>query len=69
MRDGRLEIGASRIESVRGGRDGAGFVDGAEPGDTVSLHWDWACERLTRARLGALQQSTVNQLAIANQTI
>ena len=69
MRDGRLEIGASRIESVRGRRDGAGFVDGAEPGDTVSLHWDWACERLTPARLGALQHSTVNQLTIANQTI
>ena len=44
-------------------------LDGAQAGDMVSLHWDWACERLDRVRLAALVRSTTHELAIANQTI
>jgi hypothetical protein len=35
----------------------------------VSIHWDWACERLDAARLDALRASTIAELAIANTTI
>ena len=66
---GKLRLGASRVERVRGWLDGAGFVDDVRPGDVISIHWDWACERLDAARLAALQQSTAHELQIANATI
>lgn len=69
MVDGRLTLGAPRIERIRGWVDGAGFVEDAAPGDVVSIHWDWACERLDAGRLAALQRSTTAEVAIANQTI
>lgn len=69
MREGKLALAGPRVERVRGWRDGAGFVDGVAVGDTVSLHWDWACERLTPRRLSALERSTAHQLAIANLTV
>jgi hypothetical protein len=67
--DGHLELAAPRIERVRGWRDGIGFVDGAGPGDVVSIHWDWACERLDGRRLRALQRWTLRELELANLTI
>ena len=67
--DGRLRLGEPRPERVRGWLDGAGFVDGVEPGDVVSIHWDWACERLDRRRLAALRRWTARELEIANHTV
>jgi uncharacterized protein DUF6390 len=69
LRDGRLRLGEPRPERVRGWVDGAGFVDDAEPGDVISIHWDWACERLDRRRLAALRDFTTRELEIANRTI
>lgn len=66
---GQLRLAAPRPERIRGWVDGAGFVEDAAPGDVVSIHWDWACERLDAARLGALQRSTAAELVLANQTI
>jgi Family of unknown function (DUF6390) len=66
---GNLQLGQPRIERIRGWLDGAGFVEDAAPGDVVSIHWDWACERLDAARLAALRASTVAELRIANLTI
>ena len=66
---GRLRLGGPRVETVRRWMDGAGFLDAAGPGDVVSLHWDWACERLAPERLAALASRTERQLAIANRTI
>jgi len=67
--DGRLALAHPRVERIRGWRDGAGFVDGAAPGEAVSIHWDWACEVLDARRLAALQSWTARELEIANQTI
>ena len=69
MVDGKLRLGAPRVERIRGWVDGAGFVEDATPGDVVSIHWDWACERLDATRLAALQGSTVAELELANLTI
>ena len=66
---GRLELGAPRVERVRGWLDGKGFVEDATAGDVVSIHWDWACERLDATRLAALRRATTRELALANQTI
>lgn len=66
---GKLELAPPRIERIRGWLDGAGFVSGIEAGDVVSIHWDWACERLDATRLERLRASTVRELSIANTTI
>jgi Family of unknown function (DUF6390) len=66
---GNLRLGQPRIERIRGWLDGSGFVEDAAPGDVVSIHWDWACERLDAARLENLRASTVAELRIANRTI
>jgi hypothetical protein len=69
MTQGKLALGAARARRARVSRNGAGFVDSVRVGDVVSLHWDWACERLSPTRLASLQRSTNHQLTIANQTI
>jgi hypothetical protein len=67
--DGKLGLAAPRPERVRGWIDGKGFVEDVVPGDVISMHWDWACERLDPARLEALRSTTLAELAIANTTI
>jgi len=67
--DGQLRLGAARVERVQRWLDGAGFLDAVLPGDVVTLHWDWACERLSPARLHNLVSRTISQIGIANQTL
>jgi hypothetical protein len=69
MVEGRLRLGAPRVERIRGWVDGAGFVEDVTAGDVVAIHWDWACERLDAARLTALRGATSRELELANQTI
>jgi hypothetical protein len=69
MVDGRLRLAAPRVERIRGWVDGTGFVEDASVGDVISIHWDWACERLDAGRLAALQDATAHELRLANQTI
>ncbi|HYK95065.1 MAG TPA: DUF6390 family protein [Candidatus Dormibacteraeota bacterium] len=69
MVDGHLELGVPRVERIRGWVDGTGFVEDLAEGDVVSIHWDWACERLDAPRLGALRDATAHELVLANQTI
>jgi hypothetical protein len=69
MADGRLELGAPRVERIQGWQEGAGFLGDALPGDVVAVHWSWACDRLSRAQLARLVSWTSRQLAIANLTV
>lgn len=66
---GHLELGAPRVERVTRWMDGIGFITGVDAGDIVSIHWDWACDRLDGRQLAALVRSTQRQMVIANQTI
>jgi len=69
MVGGRLELGPARPERVQAWRDGAGFVDGVAPGDVISIHWSWACDRLTVDQLSGLMTWTAREIGIANLTI
>ena len=69
MVDAKLELAPPRIERIRGWQDGASFVSGVETGDVVSIHWDWACDRLDERRLIQLQAWTLRELEIANLTL
>lgn len=67
--EGRLHHGTARIERVQAWRDATGFIDVPEPGDIVSIHWSWACDRLDARQLANLVSWTDRQLAVANRTI
>jgi len=67
--DGHLAPGQPRPVLVRRWLEGSGFVADVRVGDTVSVHWDWACEVLDARRLGALRRRTLQAVEIANQTI
>lgn len=67
--DGKLALGSARSERVTRQVDGRGFVDDAQPGDTVSLHWSWVCEVITPRQQRNLAHYTEYHLHLANQTI
>ena len=69
LAEGKLALVEPKVQSVKRWLDGSGFVADVEVGDVVSLHWDWACEVLSPARLEALRRRTVQQLELANQTL
>lgn len=69
LRDGKLTLGEPEPTRVTRQLDGRGFADDAHVGDMVSIHWDWACERLTPSALARLQANTRRALAHANATI
>ena len=61
-----LALGAERPEVARCSIEGIGFVTDLVPGDVVSLHWDWVCDRLSASGLGWLRYSTGRNLAAVN---
>ena len=67
--DGRLELGPERTELANGWGAPGGLLDGVEPGDWVSLHWSWACDRLSPAQLTRLASWTDLALASANRSV
>jgi hypothetical protein len=69
MVDGRLQLAAPRLEVVSRWLDGTGFVDEVEPGETVAIHWSWACDRLTPRQLHNLVAWTRLALWVTNRTI
>jgi hypothetical protein len=67
--DGRLTLGEERAERVQGWREGVGFLPHVTAGDLVSMHWDWACERLAAGEAARLAGWTRRALEVANRTI
>jgi hypothetical protein len=65
----RLELGAPRVETVTQGIAGSGFIDPVVPGEWVSLHWDWVCDRLTDRQLRNLRGFTARQLDLTNHRL
>jgi Family of unknown function (DUF6390) len=66
---GRLKLVAPELERVQAWRDGAGFVADVQPGDVISVHWSWACDRLDTRRLSNLIGWTQHHLEVANRTM
>lgn len=64
--DGRLVLGAARDETARQAQGEAGLATTLVPGTTVSLHWDWVCERLSPAGEARLERATDANLAAVN---
>jgi hypothetical protein len=64
---GRLALGALRAEEATGWTGAAGVLDGVVPGDWVSLHWGWACERLSPEQVVRLAAWTDAAVRSANR--
>ena len=62
-----LRLGAPKPRRAAWRRDGLGFLDELRPGDRVSLHWDWICDRLTPSQSQTLGRYTLRMLALANR--
>src|SRR3954471_12126997 len=54
----RLELGPELVETAVRAIDGIGMVGRVEPGDWVSLHWEWVCDVLTEQQVGQLRRYT-----------
>jgi hypothetical protein len=68
--DGRvLSLGEAVTETAECARAGTGFLGALVPGDVVSLHWHWVCDRLTQVQLRQLQYYTARHLTIANSGV
>ncbi|HEX2495755.1 MAG TPA: DUF6390 family protein [Gaiellaceae bacterium] len=66
--DGRaLRLGTPALRRADWRRDGLGFLHELRPGDWVSLHWDWVCDRLTPRQAAWLRAYTRRMLALANR--
>ncbi|HHC09029.1 MAG TPA: GntR family transcriptional regulator [Actinobacteria bacterium] len=65
----RLDLGEPTVETVVRAVDGHGFVDDLRPGDWVSMHWRWICDRLDRRGLDDLRRYTLLHLEMANVSL
>lgn len=65
----QLGLASAEPERVRRTVDGVGFVDDPRPGQWLSLHWDWVCDRLGPTEVADLQESTTTQLAATNRRL
>lgn len=67
--DGRdLVLLDERLEQAFCSVDDVGFVEDVVPGEVVSLHWDWVCDRLDPDALACLEHFTARSLHAVNTT-
>jgi Family of unknown function (DUF6390) len=65
--DGRcLGLGLPVVEKAMLSTDDLGLAGPVAPGDWVSLHWEWVCERLDSRALAALRGHTLRELRLVN---
>jgi len=66
--DGRtLELGPWEHRAARWREDGLALVSAPQPGDWVSLHWGFACDRLTGRAAASLDRANRRALAAVNR--
>jgi hypothetical protein len=63
---GALGLDAGQVEDCRWSRGRHAFVRELRPGDQVSLHWNWVCDRLDDDRVAELSARTHAQLTTTN---
>lgn len=69
LANGRLRLAEPRIETVSRWLDGTGFVNAVAPGETIAIHWNWACDRLNQRQLRRLVAWTRLALRVANRAV
>jgi hypothetical protein len=69
LHKGKLRLAPPELVYTTRLMDGRGFVTELAPGDKVSLHWGWVCERLSERQAQDLERYTGHHVRLANQTI
>jgi hypothetical protein len=64
-----LGLGSPRLETATLSVDGLGFTDVLQPGEWVSLHWTWICDRLSARQLTSLRHYSAGQLEMTNRDL
>lgn len=64
-----LALGPAEARPINRQFDGRGFVDSVRPGDSVSIHWGWACQILAPRQVANLEKWTLYHLRLANATL
>lgn len=64
---GSLSLGDPVVEKAQCG-EGGGLAGALARGDTVALHWDWVCQRLSSTQSRWLERVTRSQLEVVNRT-
>jgi hypothetical protein len=63
---GTLAVGPYAAEQFTWRTNGAAFVEELVPGDVVSLHWEWICDRIPAWQAAQLSYYTRRLLATTN---
>jgi hypothetical protein len=61
-----LTLGHEHLEQAKCGNDLLTWIPELEPGETVSLHWDWVCDRLSPTASDWLRYCTARNLETVN---
>ena len=62
-----LGLGEPVTETVVRAIDGVSMIGELAPGDWVSMHWEWVCDRLTASQMRYLRDFTLRHLQIVNE--
>lgn len=65
----RLVYRAGKLKLVPATKTVKDLVNDFTPGDWVTLHWDWVCEKISPQEAKRLDKYTALALRLANQTI
>jgi hypothetical protein len=66
---GKLVLGHPQPVRLLRRINGRGYIEDVWPGDTVSIHWDWVCERLSAEKLSRLAANTRRAISNTNTTM
>lgn len=65
----QLTLGLPCQETATRGSEGMSLVGRLKPGEWVSLHWEWVCDRLTPAQMVALRHYSALHLTLVNERL
>ncbi len=65
----RLSLGEPQREVAQCGIDGTDLARDLRPGDWVTAHWEWVCDRLTEREVATLRRYTLRHLAVVNDGV
>jgi DNA-binding MarR family transcriptional regulator len=65
----RLGLSQPQAEKVAHAVGGQSFLPDVVPGDRVSMHWDWTCDRLSDHQVATLRAATLYQIEATNRRL
>lgn len=66
LRKNKMALGPEKEREILRAFDGKGFVVDAEAGDWISIHWGWACEKISLRQKDNLEKWTKYHLSLFN---